>query len=291
MALEEQPDGLDFLEGFSDIKFQNIFSLISQNKPDLFIVLDAINFDRISRKDASSIRQYLIDSNVKTAIIDHHEQIDKDASDVYLYQGSIAAVQDVYEICFNYLKLAKPKGYGETTMAGLFSDSGGFTYTNTRYKEMFELVHSLIESGVSLEKTKNLLSDYSSEHMFVLSEFMKNITAGDGYSYSYLGDDFVATWAQSGKSPVQLNTAAGIFANEYVRNIDGRPWGFVAYRNLVAGDNAYSVSFRSQSGAKDVSKIANSLGGGGHIPAAGARVIAKDVRAVIEKVKKAITTS
>jgi phosphoesterase RecJ-like protein len=289
MALEEEPEGLDFLTGYKYVKFGNLLTTIEESKPDLLVMLDAVNYERCSRKDSDQIREYLSGNKVKTAIIDHHEPAGKDETDVYVYQGSIATAQDVYEVCFDQLKLKKPQGYGETTMLGIYSDSGGFTYANTRHKEMFDLISSLISAGVDLESIKNKVTHYSQQQMQVLGEFAKNTINDSDYSYSFLSDDFMTNWQKVGNSMASLNTISGLFANEFVRNIDHHKWGFITYRNPLSGENTYSVSLRSQSGTKDVAVIASKLGGGGHKPAAGAKVEAKTVEEAIQKVRQAIT--
>ena len=49
-----------------------------------------------------------------------------------------------------------------------------------------------------------------------------------------------------------------------------------------------SVSLRSVYESTDVSQIANKLGGGGHKPAAGAKIEAKNLEEAIQKVQDAI---
>lgn len=291
IGLEEEPEGLDFLTRYSDIKFGRLLGTAKQTNPDLFIMLDAVNYERCSRADGDKIRQYLADNKIKTAIIDHHESTGKDDADVYIYQGSIATTQDVYEVCFDHLKLKKPEGYGQTTMLGIYSDSGGFIYANPRHRATFKIVDELLDLGVNLEAIKARLNNYNQEHLLAIGEFAKNITTADGYTYSFLSDQFITTWQLVGQSLVSLNTAAGIFVNEYIRNIGNRKWGFIVYRDLSAGENMYSVSLRSQSDVKDVSQIANKLGGGGHKPAAGARVQADSVEQAILKVQQTITSA
>lgn len=289
MTLEEEPERLDFLMGYSTIIFGPLLETLKGAKPDLFIMLDTVNYERCSRTGGEQVRQYLSDNSVKTAIIDHHEPVGKDDTDIYFYQGSVSATQDVYEVCFDRLKFKKPDGYGETAILGIYSDSGGFTYANPRHRQTFKIVSDLIDSGVSIEAIKNCLNQYTTEQVRALSEFAKNTSHNNEYSYSYLSDEFVSEWQASDKPLASLNTAAGFFVNDYIRSIDNIKWGFVVYLNPLAGENMYSVSFRSQSDIKDVSQIANMLGGGGHKPAAGAKIEAKNVEAAIQKVQRAIT--
>ena len=92
MILEEEPEGLEFLTGYKEVKFQSLIDALNSHKPDLFILLDAVNYERCSRNDGDAVRRYLKDNKVATAIIDHHEPTGKDDTDVYIHQGSIATV-------------------------------------------------------------------------------------------------------------------------------------------------------------------------------------------------------
>ncbi len=290
MILEEEPEGLEFLAGYKEVKFQSLIDALNSHKPELFILLDAANYERCSRNDGETVRQYLKDNKVATAIIDHHEPTGKDDTDVYIHQGNIATVQDVYEVCFEHLGLKKPEGYGDTTMLGIYSDSGGFTYANPRHRHTFKIVSDLIDDGVNLEVIRSRLRKYTTDQLIALGEFARNVTTNGQYSYSYLSDDFVANWQKANRSVLSLNTAAAIFVDQFIRNIDGLNWGFIVYLNPLAGENIYSVSLRSQANAKDVSQIANKFGGGGHKPAAGAKVKAKSIQEALAKVKAAITS-
>ena len=291
MILEEEPEGLEFLTGYKEVKFQSLIDALNSHKPDLFILLDAVNYERCSRNDGDAVRRYLKDNKVATAIIDHHEPTGKDDTDVYIHQGSIATVQDVYEVCFDQLDLKKPDGYGGTTMLGIYSDSGGFTYANPRHRQTFKIVSDLIDDGVNLELIRSRLRRYTTDQLIALGEFARNVTTNGQYSYSYLNDEFVADWQKANRPVLSLNTAAAIFVDQFIRNIDGLNWGFIVYLNPLAGENMYSLSLRSQADARDVSLIANKFGGGGHKPAAGAKIEAQSIKEALAKVKTAITSS
>ena len=291
IILEEKPEGLEFLAGYKEVKFQSLIDALNSYKPELFILLDAVNYERCSRNDGDAIRRYLKDNKVATAIIGHHEPTGKDDTNVYIHQGSIATVQDVYEVCFEHLGLKKPEGYGETTMLGIYSDSGGFTYANPRHRQTFKIVSDLIDDGVNLEVIRSQLRRYTTDQLIALGEFARNVTTNGQYSYSYISDEFVADWQKANRPVLSLNTAAAIFVDQFIRNIDGLNWGFIVYLNPLAGENMYSLSLRSQADAKDVSQIANKFGGGGHKPAAGAKIEAKSIREALAKVKAAITSS
>lgn len=288
MSSEELTGDLKFLAGYEKVKLQPLQVAIDRGKPDLVVMVDAMNLARCTRGDASKISANLKAAGTKLAIIDHHEQVGVEPNDFYLNQASPAAVQDVYEVLFDQLGLKKPQGYAETTMLGLYSDTGGFIYENPRHKDTFRLVDQLIDAGASIEKIKNLLDSYSQGSMEVLAELCGNLVCEKEYSYSFVSDDFTDTWLRAGKSFDELKLAVGHFANSYIRNIGGRTWGYVIYRDLPGGANIYGVSLRAIGGTKDVAAIAQALGGGGHKPAAGAKVKASGAKDVVAMVKAAI---
>ncbi len=63
---------------------------------------------------------------------------------------------------------------------------------------------------------------------------------------------------------------------------------YYIYPDLVAGDNRYAVSLRSAGASKNVAALAEKLGGGGHKPAAGAKLNAPNVANALDTVLKAI---
>jgi phosphoesterase RecJ-like protein len=287
--LEEEPAKLDFIAGYDTIKFQPLADALAEFKPDVFISLDGNNYERFSRHDGDKIRQYLSSNNTKTVIIDHHEPDGKDITDVYINQNWPACVADVYDVCFERLHLNMPPQAAETTMLGLYADSGGFAYLKDgTHRRIFELIPKLLDLGANVEAVKNQLNQYDSDDVMVLSALFANTTGEQDYTYSFLTDQFVDEWLARGKTYAELQIGTNAFLNEYIRNIDGRQWGFMVYKNKLQGDNMYSVSFRSVGGVKDVAELAVKLGGGGHKPAAGAKFEAASLDVALAKAKQTI---
>jgi hypothetical protein len=124
--------------------------------------------------------------------------------------------------------------------------------------------------------------------MSAIGELASNLGFNDDYNFSFISDEFTKRWEDDGKDFEELKLGVSAFVNHYIRNIGERRWGFVVYKDLAAGDNIYGVSLRSISGTKNVAEIANRLGGGGHIPAAGAKIQVNSVKDALEQVKKVI---
>lgn len=281
VVIEEVSYGLDFIEGFSSIKISSLSSAIDGYKPALVIIVDAHNIARCTR-EPETVRQ--LEHKFKLAIVDHHEPDDKDEAAVYINQNSPAVTQDIYDICFNKLHLEKPKGYADLTMTGIYSDTGGFKYLSGDHKLTLKIVSDLVDAGVNIERISNSLSRITSDAIEVLSLFINNSAEYKKFNYTYLDDATVET-----VSYPAIKQAADTFMHNYLRNIGKKTSGFLVYKDANGEPDDYKVSFRSTPGEIDVAAIAKKLGGGGHKPAAGAQIKAKNVEDAISKIKKVIS--
>jgi phosphoesterase RecJ-like protein len=282
VSMEEPAPYLDFIDGYQDIWFKPLSEAVKLSKPDLLIILDANSLKRVTRS-LEEVTQ-LIDG-VKVAIIDHHEQAGKDDSDLYINLNNPAVSQDIYELFIERLGYKKPEGYAQTAMVGIYTDTGGFIYKNPNYKKTFEVAAQLIEDGANLEIIVNKLNTYSDDSLKVLQELFKNTSSDGNCTYTFLSDEFI-----EGLSNELVREATDIFRSHFLRNIEGRPWGFTLYRDPL-DHSIYSASFRALADTVDVSKVAGLLGGGGHKPAAGAKVKAESVSEALKTVLAAIEQS
>lgn len=288
MHSEELPENIDFLPGYHKIKKQPLVEAIDE--VELIIIVDAMNFARCSRKDFEQISQTVKEKNIPVAIIDHHEPVDIEENAVYINQGYPAAVEQVYEVCFKALACKKPEGWAEITMVGLYSDTAGFTYLNDNFQDTLDLASELISVGMRVEYIKNKLNQYKLEDIKAIGEVLANTKVENGYTYSYIGDEFMREWLESGKSEAALQIGIKFFTDQFARNVEGNKWGFAVYKDLLAGDGVYSVSFRSLNGVKDVAGLARKFNGGGHKGAAGAKLQASSVEEAIKIVKSNIVS-
>ncbi len=287
----ELPAVLDFLAGYDEIGDESLVVMIKKSKPELVFVVDADNFDRCTRYDSGAIRSYVSQKSTHVVVIDHHEKSGTTDGEIYINNGSPAATQDVYELCFETLGMEKPKGYVDITLMGILADTNRFMYANPKHRQTFEMVSDLLDAGGNIEKLENRLSRYSKDQIQVLGELASNVTTDDGYTYSFVSDEFKKVWLDSGKSSGELKSGCRTFVNEYIRNIEPNSWGFIVYPELTEIESIYSVSFRAIDGSTDVSVIARKLSGGGHKQAAGAKVKTKNIAEAVKAVKEAISSA
>ncbi len=289
VCLEEEPENLEFLTTIDEIKFGPLLAHVKSFEPDLLVITDANNFDRCSRLDGPDIRMHIQKNNIKTAIIDHHEPGDHDKVDLYIREHSPATTQTIFNLLFMKLKLKKPAGYAETALLGIISDTSRFLYENPAHRQTFAIVSDLLDDGSSIETLTHKQSRYAKKHMKVLGELANNTVVEKDYTYSFISDKFKSAWMNKKHTAQELKEGVEIYVNNYLRNVDGRTWGFIVYPDLIDQKDTYGVSFRSVTGARDVSEIARVLGGGGHKPAAGVKVKAKSIDEVIKEVKAVIS--
>jgi phosphoesterase RecJ-like protein len=292
IALEEKPlTDLSFLAGYNEIELGNVWQKLNDLNPDLFIVVDANTYNRVSRSEAEQIRQYATErkTTLKTAVIDHHELDGKDDTDIFINTKRPACAEEIYALCFEQMDLKKPDGYAETALLGIISDTQRHKFDHPGYRETYRITADLLDAGASIEKLETRLEHYTKYELEVINHLAGNIVdSGEGYTYTFVSDELCKSWKELNKPLADLKNGVEFFVSRIIRNFENNHWGFVVYPDYVAGDSCWGVSFRAVSGVKDVSALARQLGGGGHKPAAGAKVQAQGVGQVLQKVKAAI---
>lgn len=293
MVLEEKPDrDLSFLEDYDKIDFSSLAETVQKSNPELFVIVDANTYARVSRFDSQKLRQFIESNGIKTVMIDHHEEAGKDSSDIFINNKRPATAEEIYVLCFEQLKYKKPSGFAQTTLLGIISDTQRHRFDHPGYRETYRIISDLLDEGASIEKLESRLEQYNKNELDALSHLATNITdSGEGYTYSFIGDEFIKKWLAANKPYADLKNGCELFSNQFIRNYENNDWGFIVYPEILTGPDCYGVSLRSLSGVKDVSVIAKALGGGGHKPAAGAKIEAKSVEEAIQKVEAAITSN
>ena len=283
--MEEQPYDLDFLKGYEQLQFKKLGQALSELKPDLLIILDANTISRITR-DVAPVKSYLDTNQTSIVIIDHHVDKETDKNDIYINHSNPAVTLDIYEIFIETLGMQKPSGYAQTAITGIYTDTGGFVHRNLNFKKVFDVVPKLISDGADLELTVNKLNKISQQGLGIVGELIKNTKYQDNFTYSFISDET----AERAKHE-SLIKAAELFRSQFLRNVKDHPWGFIVYVDTKAQIRTYSVSLRSLTDQKDVSIVAALLGGGGHKPAAGAKILAASVHEATQQALDAVEKS
>lgn len=236
----------------SNFNFLNNIKMITspvENKinADLLIVLDSSDLERIGR-----VRQL---TSAPILNIDHHVSNNQFAN--YLYLDSNVAATG--EIIFQLLKLMDAQitvAIAEYLYTAIATDSGFFKYSNTSESTM-KIAAELIHYGVKPNLISEALEKKPLSSIRALPKVLETL-------------ELFAN-----------NTIACICITQNILELCDSTEGFIDFPRVIDGvelaimikyvdDVSCRVSMRSKT--IDVSKIATSLGGGGHKKAAGCTI-------------------
>ena len=252
---DDLPDNLGMMEGLDLYQKPQDGEII---ECDLLVILD-VDVDRIGRvKDV-----------VKAPILnlDHHISNTKVSDYCYVDAKAAATAQIVYSL-IKEMNWQFNLEAATCIYTGLCSDTGFFCYSNTTPYTL-KAAAELLEIGVKPDKISEI---------FYQRSFSSVKAAGRAIDTIELYHDGKIALMIIDKALKESADNTEGFVN-FARNIRGVD---VAVMIKYADDEVTRVSMRSKS--VNVSEIAQSIGGGGHIRAAGATVYknlmeAKDIKA------------
>ncbi|CEH31947.1 exopolyphosphatase [Aneurinibacillus migulanus] len=268
----ETPVKFMFLPGADEIIDASVQA--ERHTYDAIITCDCADFARIGE-----VKMWFA-PNCALLNIDHHPTNDLFGT-VNLVRTDAAATAEIIFDLINHIQLVPGKELATCLYTGLLTDTGGFRYSNTTSHVMAaasELLGYGVEPGSIAER---VLESITKAHISLLQRSLQTLQLTDDDKAAYLTvtlSDLTATGASSEDTEGIVN---------YGRNIDGVEVG-VLFKEVA--EDQIKVSFRSRSEV-DVASIAKSLGGGGHIRAAGCTVAAplmEAKRIVIQKVSEAL---
>ena len=232
---------------------------------DLFLILDT-SPDRIGNVAK------MTDAPILN--IDHHVTNKNDAGDLYLDSNAAATCEIIFKLA-KKLDAAITPDIATCLYTGLATDTGFFQFSNTR-SETFQAAAELVTCGVKPNFISEALEKKSA------AEVLGMRTALNSLKFFYGG------------------RVAGMFLNlEEMKQIDSTE-SFIGMIRVIDGvDVAFVISERAEkvcrvsmrSKGADVSKIANELGGGGHVRAAGCTLyttLDEAEKILVEAIGKAI---
>jgi bifunctional oligoribonuclease and PAP phosphatase NrnA len=253
---------VDYTESQPNRKYQNIISV------------DCADFSRIGKVSS------LFNENYQLLNIDHHPTNDRFGSCQVIHPNAAATVQILYDLAVQ-LNLSPSLSFGECIYTGLLTDTGGFRYASTS-PEVLQIAADLLKVGVQ----GAVLAEQVLERMtFSQINLLQNALGTLSFAY-----DRRVAWvsvrseeiAQLGASNEDLDGLVN-----YPRNVEGVEVGML-FKQRDAGN--VKVSLRS-AGKVDVSKIAQSFGGGGHVRASGCTIkgsLEQAISTMLEEVGKTL---
>ena len=255
----EFPKNFSTLPGVDKILPKNFFQ-INQDDYDLFIIADIASPNLISRQG-----EIVFNKNLKTIIIDHHKSNPKFADINLVDPKTPAACQLIYNLLQdNHVKITKK--IASCLFVGIYTDTGGFKYVNTTYKTFLAVANL---SKINPKFDRFIFEIENNDHpdrLKFLSLILGSVKTYLSGKVAIASLDF-ETIKESGISNSVIN---GSEVSNIVKSVTG--WD-IGISMIEYQSNCVKISFRTRDASKyDLSKILTSVGGGGHIAAAGATI-------------------
>ncbi|MDR2939470.1 MAG: bifunctional oligoribonuclease/PAP phosphatase NrnA [Clostridiales bacterium] len=228
---------------------ENIFTGdCNEIKPDVFISLDCGDVRRLNEKAAD-----LFNRSKVTINIDHHISNTNFAQ--YNYVETLSSTCElVYKLFIQFIIF--DKDIASAIYAGVIYDTGGLRYKNTT-PETVSIVANLMSLGIDhSELYSSIMTRYSYNEIMSVAKGVQNLIIDGDVAFSFF------TIGEMKELNVDVTDLDYIIT--YMMNIDNICTGVFIYETE---ENIFKVSLRSK--VINVSELAKSFGGGGHVNAAG----------------------
>jgi len=214
-----------------------------------------------------------------TCCLDHHGTNSGYADYNHVDADAAAAGEIIFALLNDYLKIKMTSEIARCLYAAIASDTGSFQYSNTT-KKTHAIASKLLDWDFDAPALmRDLFEKKSLNQLRLHSEVVSKLEfCFDGRVCIAVVDNDILE--KHGMTFEQADDLASL-----PRSIEGVEIGLYV---KVRGENEVKISLRSNEYA-DVSKIAQTLGGGGHIRAAGVTLkCSKDdaIKAVLSEIRK-----
>jgi bifunctional oligoribonuclease and PAP phosphatase NrnA len=242
-----------------EYRFIRLEGLVTEPPDDLcervLVFLDCGNIDRTS---ADQLKH----ENHRILNIDHHHDNTRFGT-LNWVDGSASCTAEMVWDLMEDLGVSLTPAIGEALYVGLVTDTGRFMYENTGPRA-HEMAAALLDGGVDGHGIyRRLYEGMPQGKLELLARGLTHVERYDGglLTVTHLTlEDYRATGADESYSE-------GVV--DHLRSVEGTAVAALV-RDLLTGETPRrKVSLRATDGRVDVSRIARSLGGGGHRRAAG----------------------
>jgi phosphoesterase RecJ-like protein len=239
-----------------------VVNSLKKGDEDLIIVVDGADLDIVCEKGDD-----LITTSKTVVAIDHHQTL-TDKSDLVINEGRSSAAEQV--ICtFKELLGKRFKLTNEIAQLGQYginADTGRFLYETTT-PDTLRLYADLYEfSPIDLEEVTYKVNKFPKGSLNIIAELLNRVNIEGDMAYTYVNRKDLEIWDSA-----DANEAFTFVKNNIIRYIQGIHWGFMI-KPVIDEPNNWFISFRGTKGYQRVDKIAEALGGGGHMYASGAKI-------------------
>jgi len=253
LSKDPVPETLHFLPSSKIVKQK-----LPRKKYDVVILLDCNEIERTGFEGFNTKHTAIIDHHVLPADAARSEFHDSLAAS-HIDTHAAAAGLLVYKV-LTALKVPMDENIATNLYTAILTDTGGFRYSNAS-AESLKIASSLVEAGAKpAEISKAVYESAPYKAMKLLGMSLSTLEARNGI-----------VWMTTTRDMLKKTGTSAEDCEDYVnypRKIKGAE---VAVFFREGKKDQYKLSLRSK-GRVDVQKIANSLGGGGHVAAAGCKV-------------------
>jgi len=267
------PGRLSYLYRYDDIlQYSNELELSF----DAVVALDCADASRLG-----DVFERIKQSGAPLLNIDHHPT-NNGFGDLNIIRADAAATVEILYDLIQCTPFTPNLSCAKALYSGLLTDTGGFRYSNTSPAVM-AMASQLLSLGVSAyELADHLLEKMTMGKLKLLQAALGRITFNEEQSIGWV----VIYSEDLGKFGAVPEDIEGIV--NYILNVEGVEVGILFKQS---DDGVFKASIRS-AGKVNVSKVAQSFGGGGHVRAAGCKLssnVEESVNSLVEAIRGELT--
>jgi len=255
------PEVFAKLPGAGEIVPKNLFE-VDLSQFDLFLILDSGSLDRISQVKLAA--EIVFPATMKTVNIDHHVSNLKYAREINVVEPKYPSTTIMLFDLFKEWGIQLTHDIALNLFMGSYTDTGGFRFATTT-PETFAAASELVRLAPDFSDFLFTMDNSRSQQEL---KFQGAALASiETFLGGYLAIASVSAEQLQKIGVTELSINSGLVAN-IIKSAVGWDIG-VSIVELSQGN--IKVSFRTRDANKyDLSKISESIGGGGHKAAAGA---------------------
>jgi len=244
------------------------FSNFNFNNYDLFLTLDSSSWSQVTANPELKL------PNINILLIDHHITSQK-FGNTNLIDVTASSTSEMVYFLFKDWKVRLASTINQNILAGIIGDTGVLRYPNVT-PDTLSVVRDLMLNGANKnEITEKLYRNYSFNGIKFWGEIIQRMEIDNNNRFVYSAIPYEIF--QKFNFPYGSKEIAASLFCSVVKDTD---FGMIM---IEEEKGILSVSFRSRKGF-NVAEVAEALGGGGHIVAAGASIRNLNYKEAVEKV-------
>ncbi len=266
ICVDETPSDLRFLP-YADKVERVDFTKFPFEAYDLFIAPDSSSWDTISDN------KKIVLPKIAFVTIDHHKT-NTGYGEINLVDSKISSTAELLFLVFDDWGVTVNENISMSLLTGIIGDTGAFQYPGVT-EQTLKIAGELIKKGAS--KNKVILNLFRSKEFRMLKfwgEMLNLLKIDEENKFVWVAVPYVTYIKYRGLK------GRDTFASLFAPIVQGTDFGMIM---VEEEKNTLFISLRGRTNF-DTSRIATSLGGGGHPGSSGARVESLPFDKAVEKV-------